>query len=806
MPIDLDRLSKFRRRSRSREDVGRIFERAGFQVCWIVEDSEDATVWGYHLKLNPPLQRLFGTAREVLVWVAEYRDYRAKTVMQAQRLLAKARPRLCEDFAFIITNDPDTLPKVDETAQALLTAFVGYSLDDFRRTESLSPGDFVREIQTRLFTKDLYFLSTAITSPHAFFGRKQLVADICAALLEGSRHVGLFGLRKMGKTSVLFRLSEILRAREAVLSAHLDIQRIDAINPTAEYFLWSLGEQLFDSNSEARRITGYKMFGTRNTFLELKLPGAVFELFDHDFRLLLSRTEGPLVVLLDEIELMSQKRWADSFVRVWRLLRAIDQEFGGRTSYFVTGTNPKCIEANRVNDADNPVYNYFDVRFLGPLTPEESKDLLVRLGRPMGITWMDSAVARLSSATGGHPFLLRAFASFLHRATLPRRTEVAMSPERASAAIEPFLSRMNSTLSQMIEVIREQYESEFFLLERLAEGRLGEFREMARTFPADVAHLEGYGLIRDPIGASGLAVELLQTWLQRRGRARVETPAPGRHGRRAPNEEYEGYVIEASVGHEGGFGAVYKARRGGTESYGPIALKILAEGSFVALQREVTALQSATHSNIVQVLDHGQATDGSLYVVMEYLDGRSLRYYCQRATRLRSEEAHEAMKQLSEALMALHPNQERVETLRKMETLSESEFAQLEEARYGYVHRDIKPENIIVVPQRGPVLIDFGLCVKVAEPIRTQSCTPGYLPPDGVPGRWDVDVDLYQLGLTMTQAVVGVEYDGDNLQDLRQLIREEVPEPVSGVLTRLTEANREDRPRSAVEVRKALAG
>src|SRR5690606_24608787 len=109
--------------------------------------------------------------------------------------------------------------------------------------------------------RDLYWLSAAVTSPAAFFGRRALIAEIATELRRGQSHIGLFGLRKMGKTSLLFRLLETLRGDSTILAAHVDLQRIDAVNPSMEYFLWSLGEQLANSNSRVRRLTGLRLFG-----------------------------------------------------------------------------------------------------------------------------------------------------------------------------------------------------------------------------------------------------------------------------------------------------------------------------------------------------------------------------------------------------------------------------------------------------------------------------------------------------------------------------------------------------------------
>jgi serine/threonine-protein kinase len=793
----------FREKSPLRNEVARTFERAGFTITYATQ-SQDRPLWGYFVRPNEQLGSLFGTTQEILVWVSEFPDFQARTVVQAQNLHALNRPRLCETFCFLITADPETESKVDAATAALSTAFVGYSIRDFRSLLLRPGGDFVRDIQTRLFSKDLYFLSTAITSRDAFYGRRQLINELQAMLRRGSSHVALFGLRKMGKTSLLYRVLELLKAGRDVMWAHLDVQRIDAINPSVGYLLWSLGEQVFDSNPEVQRLGGYRLFGTKSTFSSLREPSEVPELFDHDLRRVLSRTDHTLVILLDEVELIHHSRWQDGYVRAWRLLRALDQEFSGRLSYFVTGTNPRCVELNRIGDSDNPTYNYFDLRFLDPLSTSECRELLTRLGKPMGIVWHDAAIDRLTALVGGHPFLLRSFGSFLHRADPQRRTEVAIGLERVNAAVEGFLASRSSTFSQMIEVLRDHYPNEIEMLDELAAGNVNLFRTMASHFPEDVTHLQGYGLIGDPQTARGLSVELLQTWLQRRARARTTPPTGAGAQALAPGDSFEGYVIEEAIGHPGGYGRVFRAREPERNGSQAVAIKILSGGSLSALQREISALQSVNHPNVVKFIDYGQSSGGELYIVMELLEGHTLGRRCQRGTRLSQEDATRFMTVLLGALNELHPKQRVVDELRAKAELSEHEFQLLEEARYGYVHRDIKPDNVVCCIDRGPVLIDFGISVRVAERVSTQSATPGYLPPDGVFGRWDPDVDLFQLGVTMLQAVLGLTYSGDNLEDLQGVGREELGEPLKGVLMKLTAARREDRFGSAADVVDAL--
>ncbi len=676
--------------------------------------------------------------------------------------------------------DPDTERNVAETAANLTTYYIGFSTRDIKELRR----NFLQALQIRLYSADLYNVSTAIRSADNFFGRKGLISELVAGLRQGSRHLGIFGLRKMGKTSLLYRIISTLRNTESAYVAQLELERIDSINPTGEYFLWSLGEAIYDSHRAIRRLSGFRLFGRYNLFSDIPQRDSVWELFDYDLTRVTQSIGRPLVLAIDEIELMwptsTRTDWGDTFVRVWRLLRGIDQSNPGKLSFLVSGTNPRCVETHEVLGRDNPAYNFFDVRFLPPFDQGECQLLLSQLGDRMGLKWTPEGVGRIYRLVGGHPFLLRSYASLIHRHQLPRNGVVTIEAPLVKGLVNNFILERGSSLSQIIAVLEEQYPNEMFLLETLASGRVGEFRELSSAFPTDTAHLIGYGLVATALSDTGLAIEVLQTWLQRREAIKARPSVSPSEEELAPGSQFEGYEIISSVGRRGGFARVYRAIRAADDTV--VALKVLHEGSFLKLQREVDALQSISDSRVVRILDSGVDARGRVYLAMEYLEGPTLRSFCERSARITGEPFEELLADLLEALTVLHPEPDEILGLRRSKELDMDEFRRLMEARHGYIHRDIKPENIILVPMRGPVLIDFNISSKAATPVKTVSSTPGYLPPSAGFDMWEPRVDLYQLGLTMLQVGTGIEFDGDNLDDLRAIAATELPDGASDVI------------------------
>ncbi|MFI5336251.1 MAG: serine/threonine protein kinase [Opitutales bacterium] len=499
--------------------------------------------------------------------------------------------------------------------------------------------------------------------------------------------------------------------------------------------------------------------------------------------------------MFDEIELLSPdtpgSEWGNSFVRVWRLLRGIDQQMPGRVSFLVTGTNPSSFETNRVGGRENPAYNYFSIEYLKPLDLEETGNLLRGIGDRIGLQWHDDAVKFAFSATGGHPALVRTFASGIYRDNPPLDSPVAVTGKQARQQVDRYLVEKSSLLSQVVAVLNEQYPSEYYLLETLARGELSTFREYAAAFSDDVAHLIGYGLCDLPDQCVGLNIELLQTFLQRRHTAMEARKVEG--GALGTGANVGEYTILNSVGRPGGFARVYTASSPGGDL---VAVKVFERGLLSALQRELQALQEIEHPGIVKIFDYGQSDDGLVYMVMEYLGGPTMRQYCSKSLRAEEDQVVSWTDRLLSALITIHPDAERIAELRGREEISTDELTSLEEARHGFIHRDIKPENVII-SNRGPVLIDFNISVKASSPVRTVSVTPGYLPPDWQGNMWTPDIDVYQLGVTMLQVALGVEFTGENLTDLRSLATGELTPKLAEVLIKMTSPRTSERYPSA---------
>ena len=221
------------------------------------------------------------------------------------------------------------------------------------------------------------------------------------------------------------------------------------------------------------------------------------------------------------------------------------------------------------------------------------------------------------------------------------------------------------------------------------------------------------------------------------------------------NDRYE---IIKTIG-EGGMANVYLAHD--TILDRKVAIKVLRgdlsnDEKFIRrFKREALSVSNLSHPNIVEVYDVGEE-DGNYYIVMEYIEGKTLKQLLQKRGALTLTEVIDIMSQLTDGLAHAH------------------------EAYI--IHRDIKPQNIMIEDNGRIKITDFGIAMALNSTQLTQTNSVmgsvHYLPPEQANGKGaTVKSDIYSLGILMYELLTGsVPFKGDTAVEIAlKHMKEKVP-------------------------------
>jgi serine/threonine protein kinase/Tfp pilus assembly protein PilF len=274
----------------------------------------------------------------------------------------------------------------------------------------------------------------------------------------------------------------------------------------------------------------------------------------------------------------------------------------------------------------------------------------------------------------------------------------------------------------------------------------------------------------------------------------------------------EKYTLTKLIG-KGAMGAVYRARHRDLDD---VAIKVMLGPSDNAqlserFLREAKALRRLRHQHAVTIYDLDRSVPGITYMVMEIVEGGSLRQDLRQRGHLTVDEVMEVAEAVCGALSAAHDR--------------------------GIIHRDLKPDNILVAEEvtvsgrilRTIKIADFGIvklrgargadtetAMKLTQ-IGTPIGTPFYMSPEQWFGEGagvnalDGRTDIYALGCTLYELLSGrTPFTGKTSSELRRQhlehdppplaeVAPHVPEPVSHVIMRALEKDRDDRPQTVAE-------
>lgn len=389
---------------------------------------------------------------------------------------------------------------------------IPFSYNEFERENNIADLT-IKRLKSSLYERDLFAYDSPLRNDNYFFGRNDIVQHLYGKYKSGENGC-LFGLRRIGKTSVLLAVKRYMdyRGEPAI---HIDCSETSMHQPRwygALYFMITEARKtLKESNSS--------VFHKYEDYTDVNASRC----FQDDLTILYRAANNQRILfILDEIEnitfdLSPSDHWSNEkdYIFFWQVLRSLFQKSDSSHlfSFIIAGVNPRAVETAVVHSFDNPIYRFMTPVYLPLFEMEDVKEMVSSLGIYMGLRFDNEVYAYLTDDFGGHPFLIRQVCSKIHKNIKETRpyliTKFYYQKER---------NKINNSIQEyiglIVTILQQRYPDEYEMLEFLAQGDLKTFLEFVEMSQSMVEHLVGYGLISEDNGNYHFRINAVEQYVK----------------------------------------------------------------------------------------------------------------------------------------------------------------------------------------------------------------------------------------------------------------------------------------------------
>lgn len=354
------------------------------------------------------LQSILGAEREILILGNIYADQQARSVQFARRTIDDSAGRLESTLCLIVHQDPRGNGKLKrwgrENGLAVIPVYTATGV--LPREQALE-----RLLSYEFFTQDPFDVTGPVANDAQFFGRRAEAQELARKLQSG--HIrSCFGIRKIGKTSILHRVLAELKDNYDAATIFIDCQRDDVFELDAAGLL----------HSTTKSLLGVKASGRSYAEVDAHLNGPGLADATRQFQTALAEFERPVVLVFDEIDYITPSnggaiQWRSGFVEFWRNVRAAYHAAARderRVSLLVSGVSSRWFSVESIDGIENAALAFIPEEYLSPLPRGAANAMIKNIGGMAGLRFDDAALEAISSFCSDMPFWIRKACSSIH--------------------------------------------------------------------------------------------------------------------------------------------------------------------------------------------------------------------------------------------------------------------------------------------------------------------------------------------------------------------------------------------------------
>ena len=380
-------------------------------------------------------------------------------------------------------------------------------------------------LRSFLYERDLFGVATPLSSDSLFFGkdRTNTISELYGRYRQGE-HGGVFGLRRIGKTSVLNLLKQRVRQDNGV-AVFFDMSMLhhQRWNSLLHTIVLRIQEEYSFSDFEADSVClpiDFELPNAASRYNEPKAPISFEEDMKSLYRALGNRR---ILLIFDEVEQIGfntspTEHWrsGNDALFFWQAIRAVYQMNPELFCFVIAGVNPKCIEISTINGTDNPIFNMLSSLYISLFDISDVKEMITSIGGHIGLKFQEEIFANMIDDYGGHPFLTRKVCSMINAEVLNENQQrpYTITKNRYKSQATRFQSELESVIQQILAVLEEYYPDEYELLKELALNGSDAFKRKLKRGDHSATHLIGYHLIVNEDNQFYFQIKAVESYIQ----------------------------------------------------------------------------------------------------------------------------------------------------------------------------------------------------------------------------------------------------------------------------------------------------
>jgi hypothetical protein len=489
-----------------------------FSKQWYITSTRKINIAGstYKIFLIKPtelIKIMFNLSREVVVAMSAYSQFEPRSI-DAIDYLDYQELRLEEICSILISADSDVEKKINNILKSNEESrvIVPFSYLEFKNIDNEEI--IINKLRTHFYSRDLFGLQDPLKKDLYFFGRKDLIHELLNRHLTGANS-GIFGLRKTGKTSILFGVERALdKKNQSYLFIDCQTLHLKSWNSALFFIIEALCSKYEIKRTKINKKENYLNEET------------VSELFLNDIKTIHRLNSGKKILLVfDEIENISfgtslSEGWKNGefFIKFWNVLRSTFHHTDDIFTFLICGTNPQCVEKPSIKGVDNPIFIQIPATYIDNFDVEKTKEMVNKLGGYMGLRFDQIVCSKLVEDFGGHPFLIRQFCSYVHQQIKEVRPYTISKVIYEKLKPDFYENKANVYSSMVLDILEKFYEDEHYMLSLLSINDFHTFKGLAEQSPEYTNHLINYGIIEKNSGEYGFKIEVLKYYLSHKNK------------------------------------------------------------------------------------------------------------------------------------------------------------------------------------------------------------------------------------------------------------------------------------------------